>query len=52
MDCGVGGMIHEGLIEKDLIMEKFSNSEKEYDEIGLEFETYLMDKQHHCKNKS
>lgn len=24
---------------------------KEYDDIGLEFETYLMDRQHHCKNK-
>lgn len=23
----------------------------EYDDIGLEFETYLMDKQHTCKNK-
>lgn len=23
----------------------------EYDELGLEFETYLMDKQHACKNK-
>ena len=23
----------------------------EYDELGLEFETYLMDKQHSCKNK-
>ncbi len=23
----------------------------EYDDIGLEFETYLMDKQQHCKNK-
>lgn len=23
----------------------------EYEEIGLEFETYLMDKQHSCKNK-
>lgn len=23
----------------------------EYTELGLEFETYLMDKQHHCKNK-
>ena len=23
----------------------------QYDEIGLEFETYLMDKQHSCKNK-
>ena len=24
----------------------------EYEEIGLEFETYLMDKQHSCRNKS
>lgn len=24
---------------------------REYEEIGLEFETYLMDKQHSCKNK-
>lgn len=23
----------------------------EYEEIGLEFETYLMDRQHSCKNK-
>ena len=23
----------------------------EYDEIGLEFETYLMDEQHSCRNK-
>ena len=23
----------------------------EYEEIGLEFETYLMDKQHSCRNK-
>ena len=29
----------------------FKIKKKEYDEIGLEFETYLMDKQHHCKNK-
>lgn len=26
-------------------------SKSEYDEIGLEFETYLMDKQHSCRNK-
>lgn len=26
-------------------------SKGEYDEIGLEFETYLMDKQHSCRNK-
>ena len=24
---------------------------KEYDELGLEFETYLMDKKHSCRNK-
>lgn len=24
---------------------------EEYDDLGLEFETYLMDKQRHCKNK-
>lgn len=24
---------------------------EEYDDLGLEFETYLMDRQHHCKNK-
>lgn len=29
----------------------FKIRKQEYDEIGLEFETYLMDKQHHCKNK-
>ena len=23
----------------------------EYDPLGLEFETYLIDKHHHCKNK-
>lgn len=23
----------------------------EYDDLGLEFETYLMDRQHHCRNK-
>lgn len=26
-------------------------TKSEYDEIGLEFETYLMDKQHSCRNK-
>lgn len=26
-------------------------SKREYDEIGFEFEDYLMDKQHSCKNK-
>lgn len=27
------------------------NKKDPYDEVGLEFETYLMDKQHSCKNK-
>ena len=26
-------------------------AKKEYDELGLEFETYLMDKKHSCRNK-
>lgn len=30
---------------------KIKLRKKEYDDIGLEFETYLMDKQHCCKNK-
>lgn len=27
------------------------NNKDEYDALGLEFETYLIDKHHHCKNK-
>lgn len=30
---------------------KFTVKKGEYDSLGLEFETYLMDKQHSCKNK-
>lgn len=45
--------------EEKLTLALISNSrakkiklhKKEYDDIGLEFETYLMDKQHCCKNK-
>jgi putative radical SAM enzyme (TIGR03279 family) len=29
----------------------YTIKKQEYDELGLEFETYLMDKQHSCKNK-
>ena len=32
--------------EKNIVIEK-----DEFEELGLEFETYLMDKQHSCKNK-
>ncbi|MEG1875250.1 MAG: DUF512 domain-containing protein [Angelakisella sp.] len=28
-----------------------SSKKGEYDDLGLEFDTYLMDRQHHCKNK-
>ena len=28
-----------------------SIKKREYDDLGLDFETYLMDKQHYCKNK-
>ncbi len=39
------------LILRDGSELKVSISKKdEYDELGLEFETYLMDKQHSCKN--
>lgn len=30
---------------------EFSLKKREYDSLGLEFETYLMDKQHSCRNK-
>ena len=30
---------------------KYKIHKDEFDDIGLEFETYLMDKQHSCKNK-
>ncbi|MEA5010898.1 MAG: DUF512 domain-containing protein [Angelakisella sp.] len=48
------------MTEKHLTMElqgedgkvrKVSVTKGEYDELGLEFDTYLMDRQHHCKNK-
>ncbi|MGN0550733.1 MAG: DUF512 domain-containing protein [Acutalibacteraceae bacterium] len=32
--------------EREVLIRK-----REYEELGLEFETYLMDKQHSCKNK-
>lgn len=37
---GESGKIRHVAVRKD-----------EYEELGLEFETYLMDKQHYCKNK-
>ncbi len=36
---------HKGSVKTVLI------KKDEYDDLGLEFETYLMDKQHSCKNK-
>ncbi len=36
--------------EDDEIVAKITKND-EYDDIGLEFETYLMDKQHSCRNK-
>ena len=41
-------------VEVDREGEKLSfpiKKKDEYDDIGLEFETYLMDKKHSCKNK-
>ena len=44
---------HVTLVISDKNGEKreLSIKKREYDEIGLEFETYLMDKQRSCKNK-
>ena len=33
------------------ILKKKIKKKDEYEELGLEFETYLMDKQHSCRNK-
>ena len=38
-------------LEKDGLTRSVQVKKNQYDELGLEFETYLMDKQHHCKNK-
>ncbi len=38
-------------ISDDKSVRKVKICKPEYDEIGLEFETYLMDKQHSCRNK-
>ena len=38
-------------LEKDGLTRSVQAKKNQYDELGLEFETYLMDKQHHCKNK-
>lgn len=47
------------LVEKRLVLQLHRGPElldveilkNEYDDIGLEFETYLMDKKQHCRNK-
>lgn len=37
--------------DKDGNLRNVDIKKSEYEEIGLEFETYLMDKQHSCRNK-
>ena len=37
--------------DKNGNVQKYRFKKDEYDELGLLFETYLMDKQHSCKNK-
>lgn len=37
--------------DKDKNVRTIEMTKGEYEEIGLEFETYLMDKQHSCRNK-
>ncbi len=39
------------LSRNDVPFEKEIRKKDEYDDLGLEFESYLMDKQHCCKNK-
>ncbi|MEE1219209.1 MAG: DUF512 domain-containing protein [Ruminococcus sp.] len=39
------------IMSQDGNVRSVSLSKSEYDEIGLEFETYLMDEQHSCRNK-
>lgn len=41
----------ELVIERDGIQHKFSITKSEYDDLGLEFETFLMDKKQSCCNK-
>ena len=36
---------------EEKILRKISIKKSEYQDLGLKFETYLMDKQHSCKNK-
>lgn len=38
------------VVERDGEEKIFTIKKDEYDDIGLEFETYLMDKKHSCKN--
>ena len=37
--------------DEDKNVRTIEMTKREYEEIGLEFETYLMDKQHSCRNK-
>ncbi len=39
------------LVERDGKQKKFKIKKEEYDDIGLDFETPLMDKKHSCENK-
>ena len=48
------------MTDRDILVELVSQSgetrtvevkKPEYDDLGLDFETYLMDKEHCCKNK-
>ena len=39
------------LVERNGIQQTFSVTKSEYDDLGLEFETFLMDKKQSCQNK-
>ena len=45
-ECSLSLLVHRG---PELLT--FQIEKEEYEDIGLEFETYLMDKKHTCRNK-
>lgn len=44
-------LLHIGLASKDGRERRVRVRKEEYEDLGLQFETYLMDRKHTCKNK-
>ena len=49
--CQVNRKLTLEVADEDKNVRTIEMTKGEYEEIGLEFETYLMDKQHSCRNK-